>query len=117
MVLASAGMTGMNGTLLALVLAAVLEIGGDAAIRTGLVRGAAGWLAVGALTLVAYGFAVNANRTIDFGRLMGAYIAVFFVVSQAISWAAYGETPSWSLLVGGALIVIGGAMIQLGAAS
>src|SRR5262249_61365172 len=95
-------------------LAAVLEVGGAAAIRHGLLRAAPSWLAAGAFALVSYGFVVNANRLIDFGRLMGLYIVVFFVVSQVIDAAAFGGRPSPSLLVGGALIVIGGAVIQLG---
>jgi len=105
----------MYSTLIALVVAALLEVGGDAAIRTGLVRSAAGWLVFGALTLVAYGFVVNLNRAIDFGRLMGVYIAIFFLVSQVISYLLLRETPSWSLVLGGTLIVAGGAVIQRGA--
>jgi drug/metabolite transporter superfamily protein YnfA len=104
----------MNGTLIALVLAATLEIGGDAAIRAGLNRSAWVWLALGAVILVAYGFTVNLNRGINFGRLMGVYIAVFFAVSQAISFIVFGETPSLRLMLGGALIVGGGVVIHLG---
>jgi small multidrug resistance family-3 protein len=58
---------------------------------------------------------VNANRVLDFGRLMGVYIAVFFVVSQAVGWLAFGQRPSPGLLVGGALIVSGAFVVQLGA--
>ncbi len=105
----------MDRTLAVLVLAAALEIGGDAAIRHGLVRG--GWPAMllGAAALVGYGFVVNVNRAIDFGALMGLYIAIFFVVSQIVSAAWFGEWPSGALAAGGALIVAGGAVIHLGA--
>src|SRR5262249_23167309 len=99
-----------------LVLAAVLEMGGDAAVRHGLVRGSLWWMLAGGATLVAYGFAVNLNRRLDFGRLMGVYIAVLFVVSQLIAAAFFGERPSATLLAGGALIVAGGLLIQAGAA-
>ena len=105
----------MPASLLALVVAALLEICGDGAIRGGLARSSWWWLAAGAALLVLYGFVVNLNRAIDFGRLMGTYIAVFFVVSQAISIVAFGERPGGRLLVGGALIVAGGIWIQLGA--
>ena len=104
----------MGGTLAMLILAAALEIGGDAAIRHGLVRSAWNSLALGAVTLVVYGFVVNANRLIDFGRLMGLYIAVFFVVSQVLSLVLFGERPSPSLVLGGALVVAGGLVIQFG---
>ena len=101
-------------TLIALVAAAALEIAGDAAMRHGLLRLAPYWLVLGALTLATYGLVVNTNRLIDFGRLMGLYIAVFFVVSQVLSFAFFGERPSPSVLLGGALIVAGGVVIQLG---
>jgi len=104
----------MTAMLITLVCAAALEIGGDAAIRRGLVESHPPWLAVGAVALIAYGLVVNLNRTIDFGRLMGLYIAVFFVVSQVLSFAFFGERPSLTLLVGGALIVAGGLVIQAG---
>ena len=97
-----------------LVLAAALEVGGDAAIRHGLLRASWPWLLVGALGLTAYGF-VNANRLIDFGRLMGVYIAVFVVVSQVLSVMFFGERPSPSLLSGCLLIIGGGIVIQFGA--
>ena len=102
--------------LLMLLLAAVLEIGGDAAIRHGLLRAAWPWLALGVMTLAAYGFAVNLNRVIDFGRVMGLYIAVFFVVSQVLSFFLFEERPTPSLLLGGTLIVVGGLVIQVGSA-
>ena len=104
----------MGGTLAMLILAAALEIGGDAAIRHGLIRSAWHSLALGAVTLVVYGFVVNANRLIAFGRLMGLYIAVFFVVSQVLSLVLFGERPSPSLVLGGALVVAGGLVIQFG---
>jgi len=101
-------------TLGALVLAAVLEMGGDAAIRQGLVRSAWPWLVLGGAILVAYGLVVNLDRSIDFGRLMGLYIAVLFVVSQLIGLVVFHERPSASLILGGALIVAGGVVIHLG---
>jgi len=104
----------MIASLLALVVAAILEISGDGVIRVGLARASAPLLVAGAALLGVYGFAVNYNRTIDFSRLMGTYIAVFFVVSQLIGLVAFGERPSARLLVGGALIVAGGIWIQLG---
>ena len=104
-------------TFLTLVVAAFLEVGGLAAIRRGLAGSAVTWLALGGAALLAYGFTVNLNRTIDFGRLMGVYIAVFFLVSQAISVGLFAERPAVPLLVGGGLIVAGGIVIQLGGGS
>jgi drug/metabolite transporter superfamily protein YnfA len=98
-----------------LALAATLEVGGDAAIRHGLTRSAWPLLLIGGMALVAYGLLVNWSRAVEFNRLMGLYIVVFFVVSQAIAWAVFGDRPSTTLVLGGALIVAGGFVIQAGA--
>jgi len=102
-------------TIAMLVVAALLEVAGDAAIRQGLTRSGWEWLVLGGVTLVAYGFAVNANRAMLFGRLMGLYIVVFFVVSQVLSFMFFDERPPLSLTLGGALIVSGGLVIHFGA--
>jgi len=104
----------MTGALPFLVLAAALEIVGDATIRYGLTRSTTAWLIVGGTLLVAYGLVVNANRSVDFGSLMGVYIAVFFVVSQVVAWALLAERPSAAGMIGGALIVAGGLVIHVG---
>src|SRR4030095_3323462 len=100
--------------LMLLALAAVLEVGGDAAVRRGLLQASWGWMLAGSLALVAYGFTVNVPRSIDFGRLMGLYIFVFCVSSQLVSFLTFGSRPGASLLLGGALIVCGGLIIQAG---
>ena len=105
----------MIGTIVSLVLAGLLEVGGDAAIRRGLVGSGPHWFVVGAVALVAYGFTVNLNREVEFGRLLGAYIAVFFVMSQVIGVAAFGDRPTVSSILGGVLVVAGAVVIQLGA--
>jgi len=58
----------------------------------------------------AYGFMVNLSRW-DFSRLMGVYIAVFFVVSQVMSVVVFRERLHAPALVGGALIVTGGLLL------
>ena len=106
---------GQGLALLVLFVAAVLEAGGDALVRTGLEAGSAGrriaLFAAGAVVLFAYGYAVNAPRW-DFGRLLGIYVVFFFVVAQTISWLAFGQKPSVPILVGGAFIVVGGLVIS-----
>jgi small multidrug resistance family-3 protein len=98
-------------TAMALLAAAFLEVSGDALTRMGL-RQRPLYLAAGALTLFIYGVAVNQGR-FDFGRLMGAYIAVFFVVSQIVSFVFFRDLPDYKTLAGGLLIMIGGAVIML----
>ncbi|MGD0672044.1 MAG: hypothetical protein ABSB13_08195 [Candidatus Binatus sp.] len=98
-------------TLAILVLAAALEVGGDALVRVGL-RGPVYWLAAGGLVLFAYGVLVNLSG-LDFNRLMGIYIAVFFVVSQVISFIFFRQIPDDRILLGGGFIVTGGLLILL----
>ena len=98
-------------TVVILVGAAVLEISGDALIRRGLHQ-RPWFLLFGALSLTAYGVLVNQGN-VHFGRLMGGYIAVFFVVSQTVAVAMFGEALPWQTLVGGTLIVTGGMVLLI----
>jgi drug/metabolite transporter superfamily protein YnfA len=102
--------------LVVLVLAAVLEIAGLAGLRRGLVHGSWPWAVLGGALLLGYGWVVNANRSIAFGRLMGLYIAIFFVVSQLLALGLFGERPPPSVILGGLLIVAGALVIQRGLA-
>ena len=102
------------GWMLLLLVAASLEAGGDALVRHGL-HGAGlvtrvGFLAAGAIVLFAYGVTVNLPPW-DFGRLLGVYVALFFLLAQLIGWLAFGTRPTVPILVGGALIVAGGLTI------
>ncbi|MCB8879464.1 hypothetical protein ACELLULO517_04410 [Acidisoma cellulosilytica] len=95
---------------LILAVAAVLEAGGDAIIRRGLhAEGLAlrlGLIVAGGLVLTAYGVTVNLPPW-DFGRLLGVYVALFFVVAQVINRCAFGVTPTAPVLLGGGLILSG----------
>ncbi|HWZ59108.1 MAG TPA: hypothetical protein VNW46_09050 [Gemmatimonadaceae bacterium] len=102
------------GILLLLLLSAVLEAGGDALVRHGL-HGQSPWtrgafLGLGAVVLFAYGVTVNTPAW-DFGRLLGVYVTLFFLVAQAINWIAFGVAPTVPIVVGGALIAAGGLTI------
>ena len=95
-----------------LLLAALLEAGGDALVRYGLRGGRVAGLVLGAVVLAAYGIVVNLPRW-DFGRLLGVYIALFFLVSQAIAVWVFHEPLPVPRLIGGALIVAGGLVLTL----
>jgi drug/metabolite transporter superfamily protein YnfA len=97
-------------TIIVLAAAAAAEIVGDLGMRLGLAGRVWGY-ALGVVLLSAYGLLVN-QPALAFGRVLGLYIAVFFVMSQIIAFTALGERPSASLLVGGALIVAGGLVIH-----
>ena len=93
-----------------LVLAALLEVGGDAVLRWSLKGGRWIGFVPAALLLFAYGLSVNMPRW-DFGRLMGVYIAIFFVVSQGVAAVFFHERLPLPTLLGGALIVAGGLVM------
>src|ERR1700759_692854 len=74
--------------LLLLTLAAFLESPGDALVRKGLIAGGMPrglWFIAGAAVLFVYGAAVNAPGW-DFGRMLGVYVALFFVAAQVIAY-------------------------------
>ena len=90
-------------SLLLLTLAACLEVGGDAIVRVGL-KNYAGVLqvlmiALGGAVLLAYGIFVNVAPA-DFGRLLGVYVVLFFMVAQLANLLAFGIRPdapsSWA---------------------
>ncbi len=98
--------------LIFLVLAALLEVGGDALIRNGLQRRGVALLLAGAATLVVYGFMVNMTK-LDFSRLMGLYIVLFFLVAQAVSVLFFRESIDRAVMVGGGFVVLGGVIMTV----
>ena len=96
--------------------AAGLEAGGDALIRAGLFGASPlrrlACLMMGALVLFLYGCVVNLPRW-DFGRLLGIYVAAFFLMAQAFNWIGFGQRPTLPICVGGSLIILGGLIISL----
>ena len=97
-----------------LIAASALEAGGDAIVRMGLNQQATGlrallFLAGGAL-LFGYGLMLNL-APLEFGRVVGIYVATLFIVWQAINFIAFQSPPSLPVLVGGTLVVAGGAIV------
>jgi small multidrug resistance family-3 protein len=103
-------------TLLLLLGAAVLEAGGDAIVRRGLHADRLGWrlglILAGGAVLMAYGVAVNLPPW-DFGRLLGVYVTLFFLVAQVINLVVFDVVPSAPILVGGALVIAGGVVMTV----
>ena len=105
-----------SGTLLILTLAAFLEAYGDSSFQTALYRssGMSRMIAVlgGIASLAAYGFVVNAPRW-DFGKLLGVYVVVFFLLAQIVARVRFGQTPTLPIYLGGTLILAGGVIISV----
>ena len=102
------------GAFVVLVIAASLEVFGDACFQSGLYRSTgtskALWFCGGIAILAGYGLFVNLPQW-DFGKLLGVYVALFFVVAQIVAKVRFGQQPTTPILVGGSLIVAGGVVI------
>ena len=99
-----------------LILATVLEASGDAVIRVGLKPHPAAMRAAlmlaGGITLYGYGLVLNL-APLDWGRLIGGYVATFFVVGHIINLLFFKTAPTLPIAVGGGLIVAGGLVVTL----
>src|SRR6202034_1068884 len=99
------------GAYLVLSFAAFLEVSGDACFQSGLYQstGAARglWFLGGAAVLASYGFFVNLPQW-DFGKLLGIYVVLFFVIAQIVAKVRFHQSPTMPILVGGGVIVAGG---------
>ena len=97
-----------------LIAASALEAGGDAIVRMGLGQQAMGLRALlflaGAALLFGYGLMLNL-APLEFGRVVGIYVATLFIVWQVINFIAFQSLPGLPVLLGGSLIVLGGAIV------
>jgi len=97
-----------------LLIATVLEVSGDAAVRSAIYNHAGfirlGLFLAGAALLFGYGSLLNL-APLDFGRVVGLYIATLFVVWQIINFIAFRTTPTLPIVAGGTLIVAGGSIV------
>jgi hypothetical protein len=97
-----------------LIVATVLEVSGDAVVRvaiynhTGPIRLAL--FVAGAALLFGYGSFLNL-APVEFGRVVGLYIATLFIVWQVINFVAFRTVPTLPIVIGGALVIAGGAII------
>jgi small multidrug resistance family-3 protein len=106
--------TNRGGALVVLMVAAFLEAYGDSCFQSALYR-SAGMSRImaflgGAVSLAAYGLVVNAPRW-EFGKLLGVYVVLFFLLAQIVARVKFGQVPTLPILGGGALIVSGGLVI------
>jgi small multidrug resistance family-3 protein len=98
-----------------LLIATTLEVSGDAIIRTsiynhtGLAR--IGFFLLGAILLFGYGFSLNL-APVEFGQVVGLYIATLFVVWQVINYIAFRTVPNLPIVIGGILIIAGGLIVS-----
>jgi hypothetical protein len=101
-------------TVVLLLAATILEVSGDAVVRMaiynhgGLAR--FGLFCAGAALLLGYGTLLNL-APLEFGQVVGLYLATLFVVWQVINFVAFRALPTLPIVLGGILVVAGGAII------
>jgi hypothetical protein len=99
---------------LLLLIATTLEVGGDAVVRLALYNrvgvSRVALLGAGALLLLGYGSFLN-TAPVDFGRVVGLYVAILFVVWQIINYFVFRTLPALPVCAGGLLIMAGGLIV------
>ena len=95
------------------IVAALLEVSGDALVRRGLRGRAPLWILIGCAALALYGLLVNSVRW-DFSKLLGVYVAFFAAMSVLFGRFVFREDVPASTWCGLGLIILGGAVIQFG---
>ena len=94
--------------------ATTLEATGDAIVRIGIGRHA--WpvrcllFLAGAVLLFGYGLSLNL-APVAFGRVVGVYVAMLFLVWQVVNFIAFRSRPGAPTYIGGAFILIGGMIV------
>ncbi|MDE3187943.1 MAG: hypothetical protein KGM96_10535 [Acidobacteriota bacterium] len=102
------------GAFSVLSVAAFLEVWGDSLFQTSFYRSAGLGrvlaFVAGVAVLACYGSTVNVPQW-DFGKLLGVYVVLFFVMVQLMARVRFGQSPTPPIYAGGALIVAGGLVI------
>lgn len=104
------------GMMVVLAIAAYLEVYGDACFQDALYHATGSkrllWALAGVVVLSAYSLFLNSSQ-LDFGKLLGIYVVLFFVVAQLVAKFKFGQSPTPGIYAGGALIVAGGVVMSL----
>ena len=97
-----------------LLIATTLEVSGDAVVRLAIYQhtrfARLSCFLAGAALLFGYGAFLN-TAPVEFGRIVGLYIATLFIVWQLINFIVFRTTPALPVLLGGVLVVAGGLII------
>ncbi len=102
------------GAFAVLGVAAYLEVQGDACFQSGLYHSSGAkqiaWFAAGAVVLICYSLFLNSSR-IDFGKLLGMYVVLFFLVAQIVAKLQFQQSPGKPIYLGGTFVVVGGLIM------
>lgn len=95
------------------IIAAVLEVGGDAVVRKGLRGSNLSAIIAGCALLGFYGIVVNTVKW-DFSKLLGVYVAIFALISILCGRFVFKENIPNTTWIGLTVIVCGAMIIQFG---
>jgi small multidrug resistance family-3 protein len=97
-----------------LLAATILEVSGDAVVRMAIYNhvgpARVGLFFTGAALLLGYGTLLNL-APLEFGQVVGLYLATLFIVWQVVNFVAFRALPTLPIILGGSLVVAGGAII------
>jgi small multidrug resistance family-3 protein len=97
-----------------LLAATILEVSGDVGVRIAMYNHVGlvcfGLFLGGAALLLGYGTFLNL-APLQFGQVVGLYLATLFVVWQLINFVAFRTLPTLPIVLGGLLVIAGGAII------
>ena len=97
-----------------LIVATTLEVCGDSLVRMGVYKytgtGRIAIMIAGAILLFGYGFSLNL-APVEFGQVVGLYIATLFIVWQVMNFVFFKTAPTLPIMAGGSLVVLGGLII------
>ena len=96
-----------------MIIAAILEVGGNALIRRGLRASGAAFVVLGFLVLGSYGVIVNL-LDLDFSRLLGVYVGVFALVSVVAGRFLFAEQIAPTTWIGLCVVLAGSAILEFG---
>ena len=98
-----------------LLIATILEVSGDAVLRLGIYNHSGllrvGLFVAGTSLLFGYGCFLNL-APLQFGQVVGLYIATLFIVWQIINFLVFRIVPTPPILIGGVLIIAGGCIVS-----
>jgi small multidrug resistance family-3 protein len=96
--------------------ATIFEATGDAVLRIALhhpsLISRVALFVCGGLLLTLYGTSLNL-APVEFGQVVGIYIAMLFIMFQISNLVFFRALPSMATVAGGVLIVVGGLLVGL----
>ena len=99
-----------------LLVATTLEAFGDAIVRMGLAQHSTVprvlLFLCGGTLLFGYGLSLNL-APLEFGRVVGLYVAILFVAFQTVNFIVFRSVPTLPIMFGGVLNVAGGIIVTL----